>query len=119
MSIENDAQTTRRSSVATEIFALDAEVGAIGARCCKRSPAQRVSVAAKSASTISARLNDDRQPSPVGAAADSRSHIATSQSRRVSHDGKTIDRYETRFGIRSLRFDPNKGVFVNDEHIPI
>ncbi len=32
---------------------------------------------------------------------------------------KPIDQYETRFGIRSLRFDPDSGVFVNGEHLKI
>jgi beta-galactosidase len=30
-----------------------------------------------------------------------------------------IDEYETRFGIRSLRFDPDSGIFVNDELVKI
>ena len=33
--------------------------------------------------------------------------------------GKPVDEYETRFGIRSLVFDPDKGVFINGEHILI
>ena len=37
----------------------------------------------------------------------------------LNKDGKPIDRYETRFGIRSLRFDPDSGIFVNGEHIRI
>ena len=37
----------------------------------------------------------------------------------VLMNGKTIDVYETRFGIRSLKFDPDKGIFVNGEHIMI
>ena len=32
---------------------------------------------------------------------------------------KPIDQYETRFGIRSLRFDPNSGIYVNGENIKI
>ena len=32
-------------------------------------------------------------------------------------DGKEVDSYETRFGIRSLRFDAKEGVFVNGERI--
>jgi beta-galactosidase len=32
---------------------------------------------------------------------------------------KAVDQYETRFGIRSLRFDPDSGLFVNGEHIEI
>ncbi|MBN1359729.1 MAG: DUF4982 domain-containing protein [Sedimentisphaerales bacterium] len=35
------------------------------------------------------------------------------------HDGKAVDQYETRFGIRSLRFDPNSGIHVNGELIKI
>ena len=37
----------------------------------------------------------------------------------VSRDGRPFDIYETRFGIRDLRFDPNEGVFVNGERIYI
>lgn len=32
-------------------------------------------------------------------------------------NGKVIDQYETRFGIRVLEFNPDKGFFVNGEHI--
>ena len=31
----------------------------------------------------------------------------------VYANGNTIDEYETRFGIRSLQFDPEKGLMVN------
>jgi len=37
----------------------------------------------------------------------------------LSQNGKIIDEYETRFGIRSLEFNPDKGLLVNGEHIPI
>ncbi|MDH7453489.1 beta-galactosidase GalB [Luteimonas composti] len=36
---------------------------------------------------------------------------------RVRQDGREIDRYETRFGIREVRWDPDRGVVVNGEHI--
>jgi beta-galactosidase len=32
-------------------------------------------------------------------------------------DGNPVDVYETNFGIRSLEFDPDRGVIVNSEHI--
>ncbi len=38
---------------------------------------------------------------------------------RVFRDGKEIDTYKTRFGIRDLKFDANKGIVVNGEHIKI
>ena len=37
----------------------------------------------------------------------------------LSQNGKPIDRYETKFGIRNVEFNPAKGIFVNGEHIQI
>jgi beta-galactosidase len=34
-------------------------------------------------------------------------------------DEKPVDQYETRFGIRSLRFDPDSGLYINNELIKI
>ena len=34
-------------------------------------------------------------------------------------DGKLADRYETLFGIRDIRFDPNKGFFLNGRHVKL
>ena len=33
--------------------------------------------------------------------------------------GEVVDRYETTFGIRSVRFDPNEGFFLNGKHVAI
>lgn len=35
----------------------------------------------------------------------------------VRSGGKIVDRYETPFGIRSVRFDPNQGFFLNGKHV--
>jgi beta-galactosidase len=35
------------------------------------------------------------------------------------HSGKQLDTYETPFGIRTIRFDPNEGFFLNGEHIKL
>ncbi len=37
----------------------------------------------------------------------------------IMHQGKKIDQYDTRFGIRSLRFDPDSGIYINEELIKI
>jgi beta-galactosidase len=37
----------------------------------------------------------------------------------VSQDGKIIDTYETRFGIRTVKYDPNAGLFVNGAHFKL
>jgi beta-galactosidase len=38
---------------------------------------------------------------------------------RVSRAGQLLDRYETPFGIRTIRFDANAGFFLNGKHVPI
>jgi beta-galactosidase len=37
----------------------------------------------------------------------------------VTQDNRLVDRYETRFGICDVRFDPLEGVFVNGERISL
>lgn len=37
----------------------------------------------------------------------------------VTQNGKVVDIYETRFGIRAVKFDPNKGLSINGEHIKL
>ncbi|HEY8933783.1 MAG TPA: beta-galactosidase GalB [Cyclobacteriaceae bacterium] len=37
----------------------------------------------------------------------------------VTQNRKTVDTYETRFGIRSIEFNPDKGILVNGEHVVI
>jgi beta-galactosidase len=37
----------------------------------------------------------------------------------VRQDGKVVDRTETRFGIRSIRFDPNAGFFLNGRRVEL
>jgi beta-galactosidase len=37
----------------------------------------------------------------------------------VTQNGNIVDSYETPFGIRTFRYDPNAGLFVNGEHIKL
>ncbi|KAH6642815.1 beta-galactosidase [Boeremia exigua] len=37
----------------------------------------------------------------------------------VSSNGTTLDTYETLFGIRTVAYDPNKGILINGEHVPV
>ena len=47
---------------------------------------------------------------------DARMYLATT---RVILGNKTIDTYDTRFGVRSITFDPEKGLLVNGQHVRI
>jgi beta-galactosidase len=37
----------------------------------------------------------------------------------IESHGKLVDRYETPFGIRTVRFDPDHGFFLNGKHVEI
>jgi beta-galactosidase len=37
----------------------------------------------------------------------------------ILQDGKLVDSTTTKFGIRTIRFDPDKGFFLNGEHVEI
>ena len=37
----------------------------------------------------------------------------------INAGGKVVDRYETPFGIRTIRFDPDKGFFLNDKRVEL
>lgn len=45
-------------------------------------------------------------------------HLYTAVSRLIA-DGKTVDESTTRFGIRSIRFDADKGFFLNGQNMKI
>ena len=37
----------------------------------------------------------------------------------LTQNGKAVNSYETRFGVRTLKYDPNEGLFVNGEHFKL
>lgn len=43
-------------------------------------------------------------------------YVAVTQ---IVQNGKVVDTYETKFGIRTIKFDPDKGLLVNGEHVYI
>lgn len=116
VAIDNDSGTEASVDVATEIYAIDATGKRVGKVIAKIESAS-VQVAAGSSARVqgSATIDNPRLWGPPPTQTPNRYVAVTT----VSLGGKAVDRYETRFGIRSLRLDPNKGVFVNDEFIPL
>lgn len=116
VSIDNDMDSVETVDVTTEIYALDADGRKVGravasiAKASSRVPAKS-NVKVEGSTTIA----NPRLWGPLPQQYPHRYVAVTTLSR----GGKTIDRYETRFGIRSVRFDPNKGIYVNDERIAL
>jgi len=116
VTVDNDSKLPANVSVVTEIFALDADGKKSGAAIAKippmnlEIPADQNSIAEGTATIANPKLWG-----PPPTQKPNRYVTVTT----VSQNGKVVDSYETPFGIRSLRFDADKGVFVNGEHIEL
>lgn len=116
VTVDNDSSTDARVSVATDVHALDAEGRRTG-DVVARIGAVEASVAAGSSATVrgSTTLARPRLWGPPPRQSPHR-YVAVT---RVSSGGRLTDSYETPFGIRSVRFDPERGVVVNGERVPL
>ncbi|HEY0681506.1 MAG TPA: beta-galactosidase GalB [Steroidobacter sp.] len=116
VSVDNDSQDEASVDVATDIYAIDVSGKRVGGVVARIKP-QSVRIAAGGTARAlgSTTLANPRLWGPPPTQTPHRYVAVTT----VSRGGKAIDRYETRFGIRSVRLDPNTGVYVNDERIPL
>ena len=114
VSIDNDSDAPAAVSVHTEIFALDAGGRPEGESVAHIAP-QMVSVAAgeRGIAEGSVTIEQPRLWGPPPTQTPHRYVAVTT----LEHAGELVDTYETPFGIRSLRFDPGEGLFVNGEHV--
>lgn len=114
--INNDSGTDAAVKVSTQIYALDAKgekARGVVARFETLDAKIVAGESSKTESTVSLLNPRLWGPKPTQTP---NLYIAVTT---LSQDGKTIDQYETRFGIRLLEFNPDKGLFVNGEHIQI
>ena len=98
----------------TAIFAIDAADRRSGAAVARIAPAT-IAITAGGTATVHG-VTTIRNPRLWGPPPRQVPHryVAVTTLRR---GGRLIDRYETRFGVRALAFDPARGVIVNGEHV--
>lgn len=114
--IENNSQLDVTVEVNTQVYTLNDEGNKIGDAVAYFSPLEANVVAGEKARVkASVKIKNPKLwgPSPTQ---HPNLYVAVTT---VLKDGKPIDTYETQFGIRNLKFDANKGLFVNGEHIQI
>lgn len=112
--IANETGADQTVDVATEIYAIDLEGRRIG-RAAARIESVSARVTAGDAVTVSGSttIANPRLWGPRPQQQPNRYVAVTA----IAQGGQIVDRYETRFGIRSLRFDPNEGLYVNEQRI--
>ncbi len=118
MKVAVDNNTTREVTaiVSTQIFALNSEGKRAGGAVSKIEPAKLQIAPGQSAQTDGkGTIANPRLWGPAPGMKANR-YVAVTQ---VLQDGKVVDAYETPFGIRTLKFDPDKGFFINGEHVKL
>lgn len=116
VNVENDSAAVADVTVSTVIHALDAH-GTPAAKAAAVFPPVRSKVLASNEAQVESSVVIPN-PRLWGPRPHQHPHRYVAIT-TLSREGKTIDRYETRFGIRSIRFDASSGIHVNDRHVPI
>ena len=111
--VDNDTEAKVDVEVSTRIYVLDAK-GAQFDKPVATKPSKTVSISAHSSVEIDGcvTLLNPRLWAPQTP----HRYVAVTQ---VMQEEKLIDQYETRFGIRELQFDPDRGLLVNGKRIQI
>jgi beta-galactosidase len=111
--IENKTGSNQEIKVLTEVYSLDGQLRRI----------KKVAAFPGSVATIAAKEKQQvensviiRNPLLWGPPPSQKPNLYVAVT-RLYQDGKIIDEYQSRFGIRSLNFDPVKGLFVNNKPV--
>ncbi len=116
VTIDNDSKSNSTVSVATGMYVLDTEGRKTGGQVARIGPVDIMVTAGASARVQGfVTLAKPRLWGPPPTQQPNRYVAITT----VTQEGQAVDRYETHFGIRDVRFDPDKGILVNGEHIPL
>ena len=112
--IENKSKTGQQVKVVTEIYSLDDKLNRTGNKTASFFPSALTVQAGKKLEVKNSVVI--KNPSLWGLPPLQKTNLYTAVTRLYTN-GKLIDEYETRFGIRSLIFDPVKGLLVNGEPV--
>ena len=116
VTVDNDSKQSETITVATNVYALDAAGQRAGPAIRTFTPVNII-VAPRSNATVRGSVTMTA-PRLWGPPPSQRPHLYVAET-TVSREGRVIDRYDTPFGVRDLRFDPKQGVFINGERIVI
>lgn len=116
VTLDNDSKTNTEIEVTTELFATDEKGNLSGKAVAVLSPVKLQVTAFGSAKTKSAVLL--KNPKLWGPKPAQIPHLYKAVT-IITQNGKTTDTYETRFGIREIEFNPDKGIIINGELVKL
>lgn len=112
--IENLTDSEKAVEVSTRIYELDEQLKP-GTRSVALFPAIRMNISSGQTSVAEGSVKL-KNPKLWGPPPEQKPNLYLAIT-EIFADGLPVDRYETRFGIRTVEFDPAKGVIVNGERI--
>lgn len=110
VTVDNDSKSDASVSVSTEIFALDDQGKRTGdpvaslPKADASIPAGKSATVEANATIAGAKLWSPKAPNR---------YVAVTTVKQID---AVVDTYETPFGIRTITYDPDQGLFVNGEH---
>lgn len=114
--VANEAAQGQVVEVQTTIQTLDPETGLAGTQVAESSRSS-LSLGPADAQAVNSTIVVQSPKLWVpGPAAEPNLYVATT---RVYGNGTLIDSYDTKFGIRSVQYDANKGLLINGERVSI
>ncbi len=116
VTVDNDSKANATVNLATQIFELDANDQKAGAAVASMPAAQLIIGGGQNATIETKGTLANPKLWGTGPHQKPNRYVAVTT---VTQNGRTVDTYETPFGIRTLKFDPNAGFFLNGEHIKI
>ncbi|WP_437754314.1 beta-galactosidase GalB [Sorangium sp. So ce1389] len=114
ITVDNDSEEDASVSVATELFAVDAQGRRAGVAAASMAPVDLQIPAGASATTDTKGTIPNPKLWGTGLHQKPNRYVAVTT---VQQGGETVDVYETIFGVRTIKFDPDEGFFLNGEHI--
>ncbi|HKW29826.1 MAG TPA: beta-galactosidase GalB [Verrucomicrobiae bacterium] len=114
VTVDNDSKQNVNVSMSTQIFPLGANDQKTGAAVAGIAPVN-LNIPA-GASEVTEGTGIVAHPRLWGPPPQQRPHRYVAVT-TLSQGDKVVDVYETPFGIRTIRFDPNEGFFINGEHM--
>ena len=116
VNVKNDSKANTAVEISTAVFALDKN-GNINEKAVSRFETIKADVAAGQSSIVSGSVNL-KNPKLWGPWTTQTPNLYKAIT-ILSQNGKILDQYETRFGIRAVEYNADKGLLVNGEHVPI
>jgi beta-galactosidase len=116
VTVDNDSKRDVNVTVSTQIFPLDANDHKVGAAMADIAPVN-LKIPAESCA-LAEGIGTVANPKLWGPPPQQKPNRCVAVT-TISQNGKVVDEYETPFGIRTIKFDPDEGFFINGEHVQL